>query len=72
MVMSGDENDIPPSAAKVFKILKNNGPLTPKAISGETTFSSRTVRYALKILLKLGLIRKLPNLRDARQFIYKV
>jgi DNA-binding MarR family transcriptional regulator len=29
------------------------------------------VRYALKILLKLGLIRKLPNLRDARQFIYR-
>jgi DNA-binding MarR family transcriptional regulator len=30
------------------------------------------VRYALKILLKLGLVRKLPNLHDARQFIYKI
>jgi DNA-binding MarR family transcriptional regulator len=30
------------------------------------------VRYALKILLKLGLVKKLPNLRDARQFIYKI
>jgi DNA-binding MarR family transcriptional regulator len=69
--MFSDDSDIPPSAAKVLRILKNSGPLTPKDISGETTFSSRTVRYALKILLKLGLIRKLPNLRDARQFIYK-
>jgi DNA-binding MarR family transcriptional regulator len=66
-----DENDIPPSARKVFRILQNSGPLTPKAISNQTTFSSRTVRYALKILLKLGLIKKLPNLEDARQFIYK-
>ncbi|WXG42641.1 MAG: helix-turn-helix domain-containing protein [Promethearchaeati archaeon SRVP18_Atabeyarchaeia-1] len=69
--MSDNQNDIPPSALKIFGILKISGPLTPKAISNRTTFSSRTVRYALKILLKLGLVRKLPNLHDARQFIYK-
>jgi DNA-binding MarR family transcriptional regulator len=70
--MSSDEKIIPPSAMKIFGILKDDGPLTPKAISNKTTFSSRTVRYALKILLKLGLVKKLPNLRDARQFIYKI
>jgi predicted transcriptional regulator len=70
--MSSDENDIPPSALKIFDILQVNGPLTPKAISNKTTFSSRTVRYALKILLRLGLVKKLPNLRDARQFIYRI
>jgi DNA-binding MarR family transcriptional regulator len=70
--MTENDNAIPPSALKIFGILKVSGPLTPKAISNKTTFSSRTVRYALKILLKLGLVRKLPNLHDARQFIYKI
>ena len=62
--------EMPPSAKLVFKVLEYEGPLTQKDIVEKTLLSPRTVRYALNILGKRGLIKDIPNLRDVRQKLY--
>ncbi|KAB2945641.1 MAG: winged helix-turn-helix domain-containing protein [Candidatus Methanoperedens sp.] len=57
------------SAKFVFKILDYNGLLTQKEIADESGLPNRTVRYALNILDKEGLIEKRIH-RDARQTLY--
>ncbi len=68
---SKDILDLPPSAKFVLKILEYEGELTQKDIVDKTFLPPRTVRYALSILLKKGLIRERYDLsRDARRKIY--
>lgn len=58
-----------PSALEIYLILKD-GPFTPKDILDKTNLSPRTLRYALKKLLGLNLVRKFPNFQDLRQNYY--
>ena len=58
-----------PSAQEIYLILKN-GPFTPKQMLLKTTLSPRTLRYALKKLLGMDLIKKFPNFEDLRQNFY--
>ena len=58
-----------PSAQEIYFILKN-GPFTPKQMLVKTNLSPRTLRYALKKLLGLNLIKKYPNFEDLRQNFY--
>lgn len=60
------------SQAIVLSILRSQGMngVTPKQLLGEVKFAPRTVRYALRKLLKKDLIRRIPCLRDMRQWIY--
>ncbi|TFG97617.1 MarR family transcriptional regulator [Candidatus Thorarchaeota archaeon] len=44
--------------------------VTPKQLLDEVTFAPRTVRYALRKLLKKNLIKRYPCLEDMRQWIY--
>lgn len=68
---SKDILDLPPSAKFVLKILEYEGELTQRDIVEKTFLPSRTVRYALSILLKRGLIKERYDLsRDARRKIY--
>ncbi|MFQ6124894.1 MAG: winged helix DNA-binding protein [Candidatus Heimdallarchaeota archaeon] len=64
---------LPPSAQKIYLLLaaEENG-LTTKEIVRRVTFTSRTVRYALKKLLAMGLIQRSPYLLDMRQFKYRI
>ncbi|MFQ5819611.1 MAG: winged helix DNA-binding protein [Candidatus Heimdallarchaeota archaeon] len=64
---------LPPSAQKIYLLLavEENG-LTTKEIVRRVTFTSRTVRYALKKLLAMGLVQKLPYLLDMRQFKHRI
>jgi NAD+ kinase len=64
--------DLPPSAKLVLKVLEYKGWLTQKEIIEETLLPSRTVRYALSLLISEGLINKHVSLRDSRQGIYSV
>jgi len=64
-----EELKLSPSAQEIFLILKN-GPFTPKEILLKTSLSPRTLRYALKKLLGLNLVRKFPNFEDLRQNYY--
>lgn len=56
----------------VLNILRSSGRggVTPKQLLGEVSFAPRTVRYALRKLLKKNLIKRVPCLQDMRQWIY--
>ena len=44
--------------------------LTPGQIIGEVSFAPRTVRYALRKLLEMKLVKRYPCLEDMRQYVY--
>lgn len=56
----------------VLDILRSSGKdgVTPKQLLDEVSFAPRTVRYALRKLLKKQLIKRVPCLQDMRQWIY--
>ena len=56
----------------VLDILRSDGKdgVTPKQLLNKVTFAPRTVRYALRKLLKKMLIKRVPCLQDMRQWIY--
>jgi NAD+ kinase len=63
---------IPPSARLVLKSIEYEGPLSQIDIVKKTGLSSRTVRHALSILLKRGMVLKKPDVRDLRRSIYYI
>ncbi len=69
---SSHTKNLPPSAKLVFKILSYEGNLTQKEVINATGLPERTVRYALELLLKKGIITQSPYLNDARQTVYGV
>ena len=71
-VASSHIKNLPPSAKLVCKILSYEGNLTQKELVNATNLPERTVRYALEILLRKGLITQSPYLNDARQTVYGV
>jgi DNA-binding MarR family transcriptional regulator len=56
----------------VLDILRSSGKdgVTPKQLLDKVSFAPRTVRYALRKLLKKSLIKRVPCLQDMRQWIY--
>jgi DNA-binding MarR family transcriptional regulator len=56
----------------VLGILRKTGRdgVTPKQLLDNVSFAPRTVRYALRKLLKKNLIKRVPCLQDMRQWIY--
>jgi DNA-binding MarR family transcriptional regulator len=60
------------SQGVVLDILRKRGKdgVTPKQLIEQVSFAPRTVRYALRKLLKFKLIRRIPCLLDMRQWIY--
>lgn len=56
----------------VLDILRDSGKngVTPQELLDEVSFAPRTVRYALRKLLKKKLIKRVPCLQDMRQYIY--
>ena len=67
-----DENveDMPPSVKLIVKTLQHEAPLTQKELSRSTLLPSRTVRYAINRLEKVGAINSKTNMHDARQQVY--
>ncbi len=67
------KDKLPPSAREIYLLLvtEKKG-LTTKEVITRVTYASRTVRYALKQLVTMGLIRKIPYLRDMRQSKYLI
>ncbi|MFX0201233.1 MAG: winged helix-turn-helix domain-containing protein [Candidatus Hodarchaeota archaeon] len=68
----GTKNKLPPSAQEIYQILIDEGPMTTKEVLNRVNYASRTVRYALKKLISLELVRKVPYLLDMRQSKYLV
>ncbi len=66
-------NRLPPSAREIYQILADEEKgLTTKEVLNRVNYASRTVRYALKRLLAMKLVRKLPYLMDMRQSKYMI
>ena len=57
---------LPPSAVTIYKIVTGNGPITSREIVDMCNLAPRTVRHGLKLLVRAGLILKLPHLLDMR------
>ncbi len=63
---------MPPSAKLVLKTIEYEGPLTAKEVATKTMLPARTVRHAVSILLRNGLIGRSPHLRDLRSDIFYI
>ena len=64
--------NLPASSKLVLQTLSYEGDLTQKELINVTNLPERTVRHALDILLKKGLVKSQPYLNDARQSVYGV
>lgn len=64
--------DMPASAKLVYKILVHEGNMTQKELINASLLPERTVRYALDVLIKNGLITHQPHFIDARQTVYGI
>ena len=63
---------MPASSKLVYRILQQEGNMTQKEMISNSLLPERTVRYALNILLKKGLITSQPHFSDARQTVYGI
>ncbi len=60
-------NDLPKSALVVLDHIAAEGPIAPREISRQFDVPLRTVTFALKKLMKLDLLKRVPNLLDMRK-----
>ncbi len=58
--------EMPPSARRVYLIVRERGPITSAEVVELCDLAPRTVRHGLKLLVRAGLIQKLPHLLDMR------
>ena len=61
-----------PSVKLVLKVLEYKGLLTQKELVAESYLPARTVRYALTILKKEGILEERLYFKDARQCLYGI
>ncbi|UCG00750.1 MAG: winged helix-turn-helix transcriptional regulator [Candidatus Heimdallarchaeota archaeon] len=64
--------NLPPSSLKIYQILQTRKQMTFKEITSHTSYSTRTVRYALRDLNDAGLIGKIPDMTDLRRIYYTI
>lgn len=62
---------MPPSCKLIFKTLEYEGPVTQEGLAEASKLSSRTVRYALRMLEDERVITQEVYLPDARQRLYQ-
>ena len=67
-----DAYSVPQSVRKIYNILSREGPLTSGDIEKRCNYSDRTVRNALRKLIKIGLVRKVANFTDMRTSLFHV
>jgi predicted DNA-binding transcriptional regulator len=67
-----DTINLTKSQSIVLDLMRTKGKkgVTPKQLLQEVPFAARTVRYALRKLLRKRLIKRIPCLQDMRQWIY--
>lgn len=70
--MAAINSELPPSALIVLDHLASDGPMAPRDISRKYDVPLRTVTFALKKLMRLKLLRKVPNLLDMRRPLYHI
>ncbi|MAG91120.1 hypothetical protein CMO83_00420 [Candidatus Woesearchaeota archaeon] len=68
----GKLKNMPASSKLIYKILMHEGSMTQKELISASLLPERTVRYALGMLLRNGLISHQIHFTDARQTVYGV
>lgn len=61
---------LPRSAKEVYSIISENRVISRDMLIKMTDFPERTVRFAIKKLVAMGLIQERISLKDARKKIY--
>lgn len=64
--------DEPPSVKLVAWVLLSREKMTKREVYQLSLLPERTVRYALKSLEELGVVRSRPCLQDARKSVYEL
>ena len=59
-----------PSVRFLYRLLEDEGAMTEKQLIAESRMPERTVRNAVSYLVRAGLVRRDPSLRDARETIF--
>ncbi len=65
-------NTMPPSAQLIYHILLLRETQTSKELVSETRYSLRTIRYAIRLLVKARLIIKITDMTDTRRCFYAI
>ncbi len=60
------------SAKQIYSLIASNNNIQAKEIINKVGCSARTVRYSIKVLINLGLIKQIPNLNDCRSHYYQI
>ena len=60
------------SAKQIYLVIASNRSIQAKDIIEKVDYSARTVRYSLKVLINLGLVKQIPNLEDCRSYFYQI
>lgn len=60
----------PPSVRFLYRLLEDEGAMTEKRLIAESRMPERTVRNAVSYLIRAGLVRRDPSLRDARETVF--
>lgn len=60
----------PPSVRFLYRLLEDEGSMTEKRLIAESRMPERTVRNAVSYLVRAGLARRDPSLRDARETVF--
>ena len=64
--------DFSPSVQKVYEVLLMSEQMSITDIRKKTQYSRRTVSFALRQLIKAGLITRIPKLLDMRRYHYTI
>lgn len=65
-------NCLSPSAQLVHRMLQLNKKMHVGEIKSKTTYSSRTIRYALRQLKNVRLVIQVPDMMDSRRHYYAI
>ncbi len=64
-------NTLNRSTRDVYYLIKRKQVINSKGISRRTKYGDRTIRSAIKRLIDLRLVKRVPNLQDMRSCYYK-
>ena len=64
-------NTLNRSTRDVYYLIKRKQTIDSKGISRRTKYGDRTIRSALKRLIDLRLVTRVPNLQDMRSCYYR-
>ena len=72
IMLSEKSVKLPPSAKRVYSVLRSSGPLTQKEIAHQSRLPARTVRYALDRLKGEDMLIERFYFKDTRQRLYSI